>query len=223
MRTEGEKTERESAGPPSVRRMMWFVVRRPEQSFDNETPVPEPLKTTESLLYQGLDRMPWWDLDNLYRAGQLAPDLVPLYQSTRIVERPAELRSTGCLADALLLLRSSPRVEAMNEVVCAIEADQSDGQSDRDITWLGYDPVYKSATAFSLLGQVYLHRHGPMASAADRLNGYGLFDTAVEAKAFGSWYRELALKEEVEPLPLFDESFEVLAIGRYQGPGGPTS
>lgn len=199
-----------------TRTPLWFVVRRPELSFDPHPAAPSGLKVLDGLLYQGVDRLEWWDVENLYASGGLDADLSALVREMLSRKSSGRLMALERFAEAALLLRAAEGVEAKNEIVCALGAGYEGASVTPSVAWLGYDPIYKSGTCYTLLGEVFGDPGGPLASAASQLNGYGLFSTAAEASQFGERYRRLALEDEelVEPLPWFDRSFEVLAIGR---------
>jgi hypothetical protein len=195
---------------------LWFVVRRPEVAFETGAAVQHRLRILGDLLYQGLDRLEWWDLDELHSSGGLPADLVPLYET--LLERKDIGRFMGAEepGDALRLLNASEEVRSRNEVVCAVGARYVPEHMRPAVEWLGYDPIYKSGTSYTLLTPVYLGRGGLFAGVAEKLNEFGLLRTESEAMDLGLRYRDLAEREDepVEPLPLFDESFEVLAVGR---------
>jgi hypothetical protein len=200
---------------------LWFVVRRPELSFDTHPAAPSGLKVVDGLLYQGLDRLEWWDLEGLYASGQLPPDLAIVMRDLLARKSAGQLMALERFQDALWLLRASEEVEAKNEIVCALGADYPASSAEPGVAWLGYDPVYKSGTCYTLLGEVYCNPGGPLVSAAARLNEFGLFGTAAEARDFGEQYRDLSLGDEelAEPLPWLERSFEVLAVGRVPSIG----
>jgi len=125
------------------------------------------------------------------------------------------LIGTRAFITAIEFLRSSPQVASQNEIVCAVDTAYPLDKIGYPVLWLGYDSIFKSPTPMTLLAEAYLCPHGPMRKYLSRLNSFGLFSTAEEANELGMEYRELAEVEKVEPLSLFDESFEVLAVGRY--------
>src|SRR5437870_12696196 len=84
---------------------LWHMVRRPEQSFDPEASPPCPLLSVGSLLYQGLDRLAWWDISGLYWSNQLRPDLIPLFEQVRSIDGPAHrLRASAFAVTRRLLV-----------------------------------------------------------------------------------------------------------------------
>jgi hypothetical protein len=201
----------------SLRWPLWFVVRRPELAFSTEPRVRLPLKAVGRLVYHGLDRLAWWDVDELDGSGQLPARLVPVLRSVHGIESAADLAGADTAEEAVRLLHATSEIAARNEVVCALGHHSVGERAPAGVDWHGYDPIYKSGGPFTLLGQVFLHRDGPMAGRIADLNQYGLFDAAAAAEEFGRQYAALALEDRVEPLPLFDLAFEVLAVGRLRG------
>lgn len=197
-----------------TKQLLWFVVRLPEFSYKPDA--REPLKASGSLLYQGVDRMAWWDFVEPYYTHQLPADLISIYQDADARGGPTNLMACLEFEDASRLLHATPDIEKRNEVVCIIGAPYLSEQRFSNISWLGYDPIYKSGNPYTLLRETYLHPEGPLGWAVDRLNPFGLMNTLNDGECFGSQYRKLAEQEIVEPLPLFEEAFEVVAVGRPQ-------
>jgi hypothetical protein len=193
-------------------RPLWIVVRRAELSFD--TAAGHALMCVGSVLYQGLDRLEWWDLDELYWSRRLPAELVAPYEALLATAQPRRLMGAERWAEAARLLRATEVVAARNEVVCVVGAGHLPDGLCPAVEWLGYDPIYKSGTSCTLLAEVYGAPGGPLAEAARDLNEFGLFPTAGQAAEFAERYRLLALEDKAEPLPSFEESTEVLVVGR---------
>lgn len=196
-----------------IKHPLWFVARKPLLSFDTE--VHRPLKAIGSLIYQGLDRMAWNDIETLYYNKKLPPDLVALWETLFKVPGATNIVGATERSDAYRLLHASKEVGSQNEILCALSPGNLLGEVE-NLDWLGYDPLYITGGPSTLLEEVYRFSDSPLSSYVTKLNKHGLFDLVTEALEFGNSYRELSsLQEElVESLPLFDQAFRVLSIGR---------
>jgi hypothetical protein len=195
---------------------LWFVVRRAHLATD--LAAHGPVRSIGDRVYQGIDRMPWYDVQDACLSGTLPPSLCALWQ--RIDHSSVEpwcVTATQCLRVALTLLNGTPEIKGANEVICAAPVGCPGSDAKDNVQWIGYDPLYLSSRPYTLLTPLYNALAEPLGRALPNLNSAGLFDTADGATSYGALYRELSDPNVniVEFLPLFDEAFHVVSVGRY--------
>lgn len=196
-----------------------LVLRRPEFNRDPDargafTAVAPCL---DGRCYGGVDRMPWFDVDEALYAGTLPPE--PRARWTALRERGADL--TGLvlagLDDALALLEHSNRAGRVNEVAAVRGSRLGEVKGTLEIPveveWLGWDVV--SLGEWSLLSVVFVVPAAFPGWPA-RINPAGLLESPEEGEALVAAYREAARRGEVEELGEAVLGIDFIRVGRVR-------
>jgi hypothetical protein len=197
----------------------YVVVRKPEQSFDEQQRGAfrggPPCKG--KLCYRGIDRMPWFDIDEALYASNLPARLRDLRQ--RIDDANSDFTGvelSPSKEDALELLRFSNRADERCELI-AISSDELAyeknliGQPASGAMWLGYDVVLRGG--WSLIGDWIFRGPASSAESAERLNGAGLLDSPFDLPSFVSAYEAAVERGEAEEIPGPEWTPMTLGIG----------
>ncbi|MGH9874447.1 MAG: hypothetical protein ACRD9S_18485 [Pyrinomonadaceae bacterium] len=186
----------------------FLVVRLPHLNRDQAGrgvyPAQPPVLGT--VHYGGIDRMPWFDIDEELYAGVLPANIA---QARQLIEEDNNDDFTGIklckdLDTALALLKHSNRLEAANELIVIRSEklteikDAIDFDTSR-VSWIGYDVL--------ILGDLSLLRAGLFTSPSsfpgwgDRLNELGLFSSRALLDEYVRAYEAASLKGAIEQLP----------------------
>ncbi|HAF16533.1 MAG TPA: hypothetical protein DCK93_13015 [Blastocatellia bacterium] len=200
----------------------FLVVRLPHLNRDQAGrgvyPAQPPVLGT--IHYGGIDRMPWFDIDEELYAGVLPANIG---QARQLIEEDNNDDFTGIklckdLDTAFTLLEYSNRLEAANEVIVirSEKLTQIKGAIDFDmskVSWIGYDVV--------VLGDLSLLREGLFTLPAsfprweERLNESGLFSSRALFDEYVAAYKAVSVKGAIEQLP--DDTaygIDMVEIGR---------
>jgi hypothetical protein len=158
----------------------YLVVRKAEQSFDEPQrgAVRGGPPCRDGRCYHGVDRMPWFDVDEALYASSLP---APLRELRRRIADANYSDRTGVglwpsREEALELLHFSNRDDDLCELI-AISSDelaQAKGlvsQPSEGVQWLGYDVVLMGG--WSLIGDWIFGGPTGFAEWAERLNSAG--------------------------------------------------
>lgn len=195
----------------------YIIVRKPQ--FDEYVP-GAPARPLGNILYQGMNRSMWYDLDTFSIEGKLPDELKQPY---------AKLKDTGNYLTFVRIATSRQEAEQFftiggdwtdrNEVI-VVQSDALDGTFGLaplragSVEWLGFDLV--------LLGGWSLISHGIFENrrlsllAKKSINGNGLFDDTYGLDAFIEEYMRLGALNEVDPLT--SVTLEVVRVGRLPQP-----
>jgi hypothetical protein len=186
----------------------FMVVRLPHLNRDQAGrgvyPAQPPALGT--IHYGGLDRMPWFDIDEERYAGGLPANIGQAWQ--RIEEDNNDdftgIKLSKDLDTAVALLNHSNHPEPANELIVVRSAKLTEikGAIDFDeskVSWTGYDVL--------LLGDFSLLRAGLFTSPAsfpgwkERLNESGLFSSRASFDEYVRAYEAASLTGAIEQLP----------------------
>jgi hypothetical protein len=197
----------------------FLVLRRPEFNRDPEgrgafTAVAPCL---DGRCYGGVDRMPWFDVDEARYGGTLPPELGARWEGLR--EGNADLAGLvlAGLDDARALLAFSNRGGNANELAAVrgsrLDALKGTLPAPAAIDWLGWDVV--SLGWWSLLSVVFAVPAAFPGWAA-RINPHGLLESPDDAQALAQAYADAEARGEVEPLPEPVLGIELIRVGRVR-------
>lgn len=204
----------------------FMVVRVPELNKDAEGRgvFSKLAPCIGGICYGGIDRMPWFEIDELFYNGTLPETLA----RERKLLRKSNNDFSGIdlcrdLELALELLLYSNSLYNANELIAVVSDKLIELKGginfDRSrATWLGYDVV--------ALGQQSLLNDGLFAVPAafpgweKQINEFGLFSSQDEARAFVNAYEEASSKGKVEEINedfvSFGYEIDVIEVGRIR-------
>jgi hypothetical protein len=201
----------------------FVVVRLPEKNFDLEGrgAYPSVAPQVDGLFYGGIDRMPWFDLDEDHYGGRLPEDIE--VQWNALLQQNPDLTGIKICKDlsvAAQLLQYSNRRQPWNELIAiasptltSIKGIVSDCPATRQL--LGYDVV--SLGWWSLLRDGVFLNLPYFAAWVARLNEYGLFPEPTYLDTYVDSYYEAAREGLVEELP--EQVYEITAIAVWRVAG----
>ena len=189
----------------------FMVVRKPtlnrdaaaRGAFSDHTPC------REALCYAGIDRMPWFDIDDLWYAGSLPEPWLSARKQLRSDNSDITgLELSQDLNVAISLLTYSNRANAANELIAVrsealLPAKGIVATGPLAIAWLGYDVV--------ALGQQSLLRDGLFAVPSafpswwERINDSGLLPSLALVEGYTIAYRAASSRGEVEEILSWEE------------------
>ena len=201
--------------PNSVQINGFIVVRLPPMNKDLEGrgAYPAIAPCMGNLYYGGVDRMPWFEIDELFYKGIL-PDNIN--QARKIIHgMNRDLSGIDLCGDfelAVRLLHYSNSVYNYNELIAIRSEKLADFKSTVTldaslVKWLGYDIV--------VIGEQSLLCDGlftaPLAFQGweKELNEYGLFRSSDVNESYVEAYNNAVKQEDVEPL---GDEYEVATI-----------
>ena len=170
------------------------------------------------LCYAGIDRMPWFELDELFYQGLLPENMQE--KCKKIQESNRDLPSIRICNDlyaSIELLNYSNSLNAENELI-AIRSEKlsifkGTVEFDRSLAeWLGYDVV--ALAEWSLLKEGLYSVPLAFPGWVEQLNENGLISSKDKALEFGTTYLDVSRRGEVEELSdeLFTLGFGIDAI-----------
>ena len=186
----------------------FLVVRLPHLNRDQAGrgvyPAQPPVLGT--IHYGGIDRMPWFDIDEDLYAGVLPANI---RQARQLIEEGNNDDFTGIklckdLDTALALLKHSNRLEAANEliVIRSEKLTEIKGAIDFDmskVSWIGYDVLILGD--FSLLREGLFTLPSSFPGWEELLNQSGLFSSRALFDEYVRAYKVASLKGAIEQLP----------------------
>lgn len=189
----------------------FLVVRKAECNFDSQGLVPpyhlQPLPN--GLLYNGIDRFRWFDLDEGYFSKNLTDELESITDTiniTPIIFCEGYLES---LSDTIKVLHYSNRNGERNEIIGFYSDDVSREMKKRCIRLpshklcrLGYDPIGLGGLSGIMEGIVALNDRGELdgdfAKWMLKLNRNALFDRKRDAIEYARFYQTVSERYNLE-------------------------
>lgn len=184
----------------------FMVVRRPEMNFDQQgrgayPAVPPRISTT---YYGGLDRMPWFDIDEDYYSETLPLEIRVEYD--RLCETNRDLTGVRVCRDldvALAMLKHSNSLELRNEIIAVHSGTLSTIKGafvskNVALRFRGYDPV--DLGHWSLLREGVFAAPESLRAWPDRIQVSGLLSSVAESDRYVRDYKAAAEKGSVEVL-----------------------
>ncbi len=196
----------------------FMVVRRPACNFEPESggsysKVPPQV---DGIYYGGIDRMPWFDVDEAINNGSLPGSLREIHD-TGVGKDFTGMVLLRDPEDVRKLLEFSNRLEDRNEMVAVYSEILASLRGTvrvepSTVEWLGYDVA--PLGEFSLLYEGLFVAPSVFEEFRGELNSFGLFESTFVAERYIAKYRLLAEQEVVEPFG--DEPYEVepIRVGR---------
>lgn len=197
----------------------YVVVRRPEANsyggaWGSHLSLPPP--KIGSMVYSGVDRMQWFDVDQAIEKGEVPDDLKEVRQKAEQMSF-ANLDLVQDLGEARRLLSCSCSQGQPNEIVTVYSETVAriygillvDSETHR---WIGWDAA--PLAEFSLLAEGVYVKPSLFEAYGKELNADGLLPTRELALSYISAYRKLMKRDLVEefsdePLPA-----EPIHVGR---------
>ena len=198
----------------------FLVVRLPDQNFDREGrgAFSAIAPKIGNIFYGGIDRMPWFDLDEDYYAKTLPGDLLEIRKC--LSEDGRDFTGIELCYDLQMankVLEWSNREVTRNEVIAVrsqklVELKKKSLALDSaEIDWLGFDFV--SLGHWSLLAGGMFTSPSYFLRWQEYLNEHGLISNESIMREFASDYSAAAKKNGVEPIPDEVYGLEAIEIG----------
>jgi len=196
-----------------------MVVRKPDMNFDKEgrgSFLPYPPKIGD-LYYSGVDRMPWFELDEDYFSGVLPSQLVQFRKEMRRSNQGiSDLTLSSDFSKVESVLEYSNRNRALNELIAlksdALERTKGSFFCDIEIKWLGID-VYCQGYG-SLIREGIFKKPDSFSSYANGLNKHGLFDiNSMFIDIYTEYYIKNSKDFELEEITISEAQLDKILVG----------
>lgn len=204
----------------NVRVSGYLVVRVPETNFDEQGrgAFPASAPCVEGICYGGIDRMPWFDVEDELYSGNLPADLKNIHDA--IKKSNDDFTGLAICTDfqaALQLLEYSNRKVRRNELIALTSPKLSEIKGSFElhpqrVEWLGYDIV--SLGNWSLLREGFFVQPDEFKDLRQRLTSAGLLSDLEIATAYVQDYLAASNKGHVEELPESSYGIESIYVGR---------
>ncbi|MBD8658427.1 hypothetical protein IFT68_22690 [Oxalobacteraceae sp. CFBP 13730] len=152
------------------------------------------VRANKNVSYRGIDRDPWWNLDELFYAGLLDADLTALRQAIeRQRFRGFSFGVCDSLDIALRIQALSPRGPLIDEIICITSALDTVHEAD---VFFGYDCYVDGFGSLLRLGA--FSGTTAFADYENQLNEYGLFSSLVRLHNYVEVYCARCEQADVE-------------------------
>ena len=203
----------------------YLILRKPDQNYDEVSQSPYYLTKQAPCIngnyYSGIDRVPWFELDESYYKGILTNELIKLHNKLIEINQPdLDITVLKSYDDAINVLHYSNSIEDRYElaVVYSEKLSKLKGtiEIDLNIDWLGFD-VYYSGYG-SLLSEGIFRKPNFFSEYHEVLNSNGLFDVDADLELIESYinkYNEVSRKQNLERVDdLSSQLKDIVKIGR---------
>ncbi len=184
----------------------FIVLRKPSFNYDEKGRgvfLPYAPRIGD-LYYAGIDRMPWFEVDEAYHSNALPDELVRLRQELHNAKLPSsDFMFISEIDKAIKLLNYSNRNKSFNELI-AVHSNQfarvgNIDLSSLDIDCLGID-IYRHGYG-SLVREGIFTRPELFSYYVDKLNVNGLFDLKSDLiDGYIETYVKVADSNKLEPI-----------------------
>lgn len=195
----------------------FVILRQPDMNFDERgRGVYSRLPTAlGSLFYNGIDRMPWFDIEEDLYTGTLSEDIRRLYNQLKqpVLHLP---RLTGSLEVATVLLRYANQLGRRNEIVAVCSAATGEQRLAElpGAQYLGVDIVTSSGQ--SLLSTGIFIAPSAFLDWRELLNPFGLLPEGADIQSYSNRYVSAAAEGLVEPID--DEASRLIPVRLWRVP-----
>jgi hypothetical protein len=200
----------------------FIVLRKPIFNYDEKrrgaflSDAPQ----IDGVYYAGIDRMPWFELDEGYYAGNLPDEFMRLREE--LLNTKQDLIDFKIMRDirkTIKLLDYSNKDKSINEIVAiysdAAKYDEYIVVHDVNIEWLGMD-IYCHGYG-SLIREGIFRRPDLFTDYLDKLNKNGLFSLRSPLiDKYIDTYTELAHNNTLEPIDGAREYLDCIGVGRIE-------
>lgn len=200
----------------------FLVVRLPSDNCDSNArySLPAQPPRMDHIFYGGVDRMPWFDIDEAFYNGDLPPALKQLRQAIKDDNSDfSGIDLCKSLDIARQLLTYSNRDQPQNEIIVVRSAALTKIKGTvtvpkQDISQMGYDLV--SLGNWSLLASGVFTRPDRFTKWKEYVNSFGLFSSSTDLLEYIAAYEAAAQAAAVEELPHSPYAIDVIEIGRVR-------
>lgn len=199
----------------------YFVLRKPKQNFDEKGRgcfLKNP-PCIGDIYYSGINRMPWFDIDDDYYSGTLPREFIEL--RNKLNEQNQDFTDIELLRDldnTRKILEFSNRHQDRNEI-CVLFSEQLAEKkgtfiSDSNIQWLGVDVFFSGYG--SILEQGIFAKPDLFPEFTVRLNSNGLFDLGSNfVGRYIDKYIEVSKSHNLEPIADLITPVDIVTVGRF--------
>ncbi len=200
----------------------FIILRKPDYNFDERgrgtfsSNVPK----IGNMFYSGVDRMPWFDLNEYYYNSSLPSHLIKIRQE--LCNNNQDFNDFDLILDlqkAIQALEFSNKNGSINElaVFYSERMETSFGviKLNIDISWLGIDPYIHGYG--SLIREGIFKYPNEFSSYLEMLNSNGLFDLDSKRNdviEYIKTYNNLSKNINLEPIDEFTNDIDLITIGR---------
>ena len=195
----------------------YLVVRKPSDNFDPQGRggFSDKAPKLNDVYYAGIDRMPWFDLDEEYYANTLSTDIAAIRNKIRKTDTDfTGIKVCADFKDAEHILNYVNRSvsEFRNEIISisSKSLNRSKGivESNKTIIWYGYDIVALGNS--SILIEGLFTRPDIFENYIKKLNCHGLFDDLSVFDEYVAFYKAQAALGTV--IELIEDPYPVEAV-----------
>lgn len=203
-----------------------MVVRHPVENIYPNTSICRIIDTPSfgNIYYGGVDRMPWFDIDELYYEGKLPNHLERRWEQLRgkFSSNFTGLILVRSLKDIRLLYQElNPNLITKNEIIALYSSKLKEiigtYQTTLNLQWLGVDP--KCLGEWSLLSEGLFLFPNKFPFLVDYINESGLFNDEGICQRYVELYLKLAARNEVEEIGLEPYGIDYIKIWRAMSLG----
>jgi hypothetical protein len=199
----------------------FLVVRKPTLCYDEKVPraYSTHARKIGEIYYSGVDRMPWYDVEEDYYINNLPQDILNIYLAVKRANRDfTGLNLCFDIQDALRLLRYSNRNEPRDEIIAVYSEslinDKGSFISIAEIQWIGFDVF--AFGEWSLLSEGMFLKPEKFPDFRSAIGPEGLFADWNSVAPYMEAYLSLSRAEIVEPLADPPLAIDGLRIGRVR-------
>lgn len=183
----------------------FLVVRKPAQNFDAEGrgAFPSVAPCIGKTCYGGIDRMPWFDIEEAYYAKRLSEGPLRIWSTIRarnddftglnVVEDFRKIPTLYCDFDFTELSRKNEVITVHSE---ELEALKGSIEIDLKVNWIGFDSVCLGES--SLLRDGFFSVPGVFSEYESTVNNFGLFGKKENAERYVEAYMAAMGRDLVE-------------------------
>ena len=201
----------------------FFVVRKPDQNFDETSISPYFLPGSppciKSKCYSGVSRVPWYELDEMFYAGVLPEYLTKIRNDLIELNQPnLDILLMKNIDIARAVLKFSNSIQNRYEIAALfsdnLERLKGSFNTDIDIEWLGFDIFYSGYG--SQIKEGIFEKELLFSHFIDKLNSNGLFgDDNQLLESYTKSYKKIDRDNGLEIMSdLSPESRDVIRVAR---------
>jgi hypothetical protein len=196
----------------------FLVVRIPSANYDlmGRGAFSSKLLHLGGILYEGFDRMAWFDVDEAILGGKLSQQLVEARNRARAADFSG-IDIVKVRVEAESLLAAANHEMARNEIIVLNSKmlAQLKGETllpASEVEWIGYD-VAPAGNSSLLLNGIFV-RPDLFRAPGEVLNEHGLLRSVEDADRYIAECRALATRNLLEPVDEEPYPVEAIRVGR---------
>lgn len=200
----------------------YLVVRKPEENYEKISRAPYYLPNSppcvKKVCYAGLDRVPWYELEESYYSGILPDEYIILRNEIYELNQPyLDIKVLNNFDKAKSILDYSNARQDRYELIAVYSEKlveiKGEIKTPNNINWLGVD-IYYSGYGSQLLEGVFKEPN-LFLNFIEKINRNGLLDNDIDIiDSYGKEYNQLSLIHNLEMMNNLDISLkDIIHVG----------